>query len=232
MTDADPSANPADDGAADEDDAVIDEALEALTAGPLIATAEDDDAEAIAEDEIGEDDDAFDEPDLDGVGEAGVPDDDAADDLLAAAEGVPEIEPGPAPIDFEEPGLEEDDEDIHVSSSAVVEIAAPPAAAPPAEQQRLEQLEQVARALTAATVMRDSGRVRRKVSASATGAALVGAIPVILQLVGALNLSPELAATVSAAAATLASFLTGYATPERKPTLQPELVHEVLKQPE
>ena len=52
-----------------------------------------------------------------------------------------------------------------------------------------------------------------------------------LQLVGALNLSPELAATVSAAAATIAAFLSGYVTPERAPTVQPELASQVLKQP-
>jgi uncharacterized membrane protein len=89
----------------------------------------------------------------------------------------------------------------------------------------------VAQALTAAAVKRDDGRVRRKVSASASGAAVVGAIPVILQLAGAFHLSPELSAAVAAAAATLASFLSGYLTPERPPTVQPELASQVLKQP-
>jgi hypothetical protein len=225
MTDADPSANPADDGMTDEDEAAIDQALDALTAGSLTATIDEPDDDVV-DDPIGEEG-VFDEPDVDGVGEAGVPDDDAADDMLGAAEGVPEIEPAPAPIDFTEPGFEEAEEDMRAPLPAAA--AAP--AVPAAEQQRIDQLEQVARALTAAAVTKDNGRVRRKVSASATGAAFVGAIPVILQLVGALDLSPELAAAIAAAAATLASFLTGYVTPERRPTLQPELVHEVLKQP-
>jgi hypothetical protein len=228
MTDTDPSANPADDDMTDEDEAAIDQALEALTVGALTATAEDSDD--IEEDPIGEEG-MFDEPDEDGVGEAGVPDDDAADGVIADAQGVPEITPVPAPIDFTEPGLEEDDADLRTPPVAVAETATVAAVAPAAGQERIDQLEQVAKALTAAMVTRENGRVRRKVSASATGAALVGAVPVILQLIGALDLSPELAATVSAAAATVAAFLTGYATPERKPMLQPEMVHEVLKQP-
>ena len=119
----------------------------------------------------------FDEPDEDGVGEDGVPDDDAADGVIAAAEGVPEITPVPAPIDFTEPGLEEDDADLRTPPVAVAETASIAAVAPAAGQERIDQLEQVAKALTAATITRDNGRLRRKVSASATGAALVGAVP-------------------------------------------------------
>lgn len=199
MTDQDPSVNPADDGVSDEDEAAIDEALDALTA---TATVDDADDDLVVEDEVGEDDDFDDEPDLE--------------------EDVPVLDPSQVTVHVSEP----DDEEEDTAEPAVVATAAPTA-----DDQRLEQLEMVAQALTAAAIKRDDGRVRRKVSASASGAAVVGAIPVILQLAGALHLSPELSATVAAVAATLASFLSGYLTPERPPTVQPELASQVLKQP-
>jgi len=212
--------DPADLGAVDDDDAAIDEALEALTAGmSLTATAEDD--EEFGEDTIGEADE-FDEPDEDGVGEAGIPDDDAADDLIGDMGGVPVA--ADAPINFAEPGAEEDE-------MSALPVAMPEIEFPDDQGRRIARLEQFAIALVDAEATREDGRVKRKVKASATGAATVGAIPVLLQLVGALDLSPELAATATAAAATIASFLTGYATPEREPVLDPVVVHEVERRP-
>jgi hypothetical protein len=157
----------------DEEDAAIDEALQALTASATLAPAEEPDA-----------------VDADGIGEAGLPDDDAADAMLA-------------PIEFAEPGAA-------------------------AGADRVELLDELARALTQAQVARDGGRVRRKVAASAGGAGAAGLTGVILQLVGVLGLPPELAATVAAAAATLASLLAGYLTPERRPTLPSGLVRDIL----
>jgi hypothetical protein len=206
MTDQDASVNPVDDGVSDEDEAAIDEALDALTATATVEDEADDDV--IVDDEVGQDDDdefdEDDEPELEEEGEA------------------PELAPHEVTVHLSEP------DDFDDTLEPEIPVAAVPVTV---NEQRLEQLEQVAQALTAAAVKKDEGRVRRKVSASATGAALVGAIPVILQLVGALNLSPELAATVSAAAATIAAFLTGYVTPERAPAVQPELASQVLKQP-
>jgi hypothetical protein len=164
---------------ADDEDAAIDEALQALTATASLAPADEPDDGAV---------------DVDGIGEAGVPDDDAADAMLA-------------PIDFAEPGA---------------------GAAAAGVPDRVELLDELARALTQAQVARDSGRVRRKVAASAGGAGLAGTAGVILQLVGVLGLPPELAATVAAAAATLVSLLAGYLTPERQATLPVGLVRDVL----
>jgi hypothetical protein len=219
MTDQDPSVNP-DDGVSDEDEAAIDEALDALTA---TATIDEDDDDMIVEDEVGEDEIA-DEADFD--------EDDDEPEL--DEEDVGELAPHEITLHVSEPDDEVAADEVpagEVIDEPAIPAVAVVAAAPTAEEQRLAQLEQVAQALTAAAVKRDNGRVRRKVSASATGAALVGAIPVLLQLVDALNLSPELAATVSAAAATIASFLSGYVTPERPPSVEPELASQVLKQP-
>jgi hypothetical protein len=162
----------------DEQDAAIDEALQALTATASPAPAEHADDGGV---------------DADGVGEAGFPDDDAADALLGTS--------------F---------------------VGEPESAAVAAGPDRTELLDELVRALTQAQVAREGGRVRRKVAASAGGAGLAGLTGVILQLVGVLGLPPELAATVAAAAATLASLLAGYLTPERRPTLPGGLVRDVL----
>jgi hypothetical protein len=103
-------------------------------------------------------------------------------------------------------------EELGAMASAA--LAPVPDGAPDA---RLARVEAAARALAQAERERDSGKVRRKVKASATGAGVIGAIPILLQLTGALHLPPELAATVSTAAAILGSFATGWATPERQP---------------
>jgi hypothetical protein len=191
-----------DGGAVDEDEAAINEELAVLTAG--VATVEDEDSEdgEVGEDVVGEGDD-----------DDGLPDEDAADALIAAMDLPPASE---APITFGDP------EDAGMAGTADFQF-------PSDDEDRIDRLEEVARALVSAATARDAGRVRRKVSASATGAAAAGAIPLILQLTGALNLTAEESATVTAAAAALASFATGYLTPERKPTLETEVVHEALK---
>jgi hypothetical protein len=208
---------------ADEDDAAIDEALEALTSGmPLTATAEED--EELGEDVVGEaeTEDVDEEEDDDGA-------DDAADDTLAAFE-VPMA--SDAPINFAEPGQEMDEmtavpiEELRATPIAV----ALPEAEPVADQdRRLEHLEQLADALIEAENTREGQKVKRKVTASATGAAGAGLVPVVLMLTGAFNLDPELAATLSAGVAALASFLTGYLTPERRPALDPVVATKVKK---
>ena len=67
----------------------------------------------------------------------------------------------------------------------------------------------------------EAARVRRKVVASTTGAGAAGFIPLLLQLVDALSLSPQVAATVTSAVAALGALVAGYLTPERAPVLPP-----------
>ncbi|HEX5617714.1 MAG TPA: hypothetical protein VFX51_04810 [Solirubrobacteraceae bacterium] len=202
------------DFAGDEDDAAIDEALAALTSGmPLTATAEED--EELGEDTIGEAEEDFDEDeDDDGA-------DDAADDLIGALE-VPQA--SDAPINFAEPG----EELVDMVEEPMEELRGPITfAAAPEEDRRLAQLEQLANALIDAENIREGQKVKRKVKASATGAAGAGLVPVVLMLTGAFDLEPELAATLAAGVAALASFLTGYLTPERQPALDPVVAHKV-----
>lgn len=82
-------------------------------------------------------------------------------------------------------------------------------------EERLVRLEETARVLTQTEQAREQRRVRRKVKASTTGAGAAGLIPIVLDLVGALNLSPELTATVATGASILGSLLAGYYTPEK-----------------
>jgi hypothetical protein len=216
----------------DEDDIAIDEALAALTSGmPLTATVEvdededeDEDTEQeLGEDVIGEGEEDFEESDEDDAG------DDAADDMLGALE-VPLG--ADAPINFVEPGAEFEEiapaeEELRATPIA---LALPePEPAPDDRDRRLSQLENLANALIDAENTREGERVKRKVKASATGAAGAGLVPVVLMLTGAFNLDPELAATLSAGVAALASFVTGYFTPERKPALDPVVAHKVKK---
>ena len=67
-------------------------------------------------------------------------------------------------------------------------------------------------------------RVRRKVVASTSGAAAAGFVPILLQLVNALHVSPEIAATMASVVAALGALVAGYMTPERAPALPPGAV--------
>jgi hypothetical protein len=49
-------------------------------------------------------------------------------------------------------------------------------------------------------------------------------VPVLLDLAGALDLSPELTSTISAGAALVGAFAAGWATPERPPTVPPNIL--------
>jgi hypothetical protein len=85
--------------------------------------------------------------------------------------------------------------------------------------ERVARLEAAAQSLAAAEVTREGRKVRRKVIAGTTGASTVGFVPILLELVGAINLDPELAATAATVAAAIGSLAAGYFTPERKPPL-------------
>jgi hypothetical protein len=92
-----------------------------------------------------------------------------------------------------------------------------PAAAPVSmAEERLARLEDAARVLADKEQTREQGRVHRKVKAATTGAGAAGFVPILLQLVGALDLPPNLAATASAAASLVGALLAGYLTPEHQ----------------
>jgi hypothetical protein len=103
-------------------------------------------------------------------------------------------------------GEDEDEEELDDDDLALDD-------APAAGDPRMAQLENAVRELAGAEVKRQQRRVRRKVTAATGGAGLVGFIPILLQLVGALDLDPEVASAVSAAAAALGALVAGYATP-------------------
>ena len=62
---------------------------------------------------------------------------------------------------------------------------------------RLERLEAIQHQVVLAARAHEAARVKRKVVASTTGAGAAGFIPLLLQLVDALSLSPQVAATVT-----------------------------------
>jgi hypothetical protein len=153
-------------------------------------------------------------------GEALLEDDE--DELLEA--GEPDIdEPEPLPDDAAIDELFTDD----FGADDVGEQPRLAAFEPPADDalaERLARLEQATQALVAAQTDRDGRRVHRKVSAASIGAFVAAAIPVLLDLVGALNLSPEVTSTISAGAALVGAFAAGWATPERRPSIPPEIL--------
>jgi uncharacterized membrane protein YfcA len=79
-----------------------------------------------------------------------------------------------------------------------------------------------------AEVAREDRRVQRKVGTATTGAGAVGLLPILLQLAGAIDLPPALAATASTLAAIVGAFAAGWATPERKPPLPSSSAHAML----
>jgi hypothetical protein len=83
-------------------------------------------------------------------------------------------------------------------------------------EERLSRIEDAARILTEAEVEREQRKVHRKVKAATTGAGALGFIPVLLQLVGAVELDAELAATASTVAALAGALGLGWLTPERE----------------
>jgi hypothetical protein len=93
---------------------------------------------------------------------------------------------------------------------------------------RIARLEAAARDLATAELTREGRRVRRKVGAATTGAGAIGFLPILLQLAGAIDLPPALAATASTLAAIVGAFAAGWATPERQPPLPPTSAHALL----
>ncbi|HET6548752.1 MAG TPA: hypothetical protein VFG79_09865 [Solirubrobacter sp.] len=106
-------------------------------------------------------------------------------------------------------GEDEDEEDLGEDDLALDDLPAP--------DPRMATLESTVRQLAGAQAQREQRRVRRKVTAATGGAGVVGFIPILLQLVGGLDLDPELASAVVAGAAALGALVAGYMTPERVP---------------
>jgi hypothetical protein len=156
-----------------------------------------------------------------GTADIGMPDEDAADELVGddmdAAEwaalddapptedpamlAVPDTSAAAAPDTFAAVGHDESEwEDVEA---------------------RLARLEATQHQIVTAAREHEAARLRRKVAASTTGAGAAGFVPLLLQLVNALSLSPEVAATVTSAAAALGALVAGYVTPDRAPVLPP-----------
>jgi hypothetical protein len=154
-------------------------------------------------------------PDLDDIPGLDEPEpvpDDAAIDELTDGFGADEV--GDEPLDPSPP------------LAAFEPLAAPPTTVSAGDDlaDRLARLELATQTLVQAQAERDGHRVHRKVSAASLGAFAAAAIPVLLDLAGALNLSPELTSTISAGAALVGAFAAGWVTPERAPTVPPELL--------
>jgi hypothetical protein len=154
-----------------------------------------------------------------GTADIGMPDEDATDELVGddmdAAEwagldaalqtedhvmlAAPETFRAAVPETFDADGIDESELD---------EVEA-----------RLARLEAIQQQVVAAARAHEAARLRRKVAASTTGAGAAGFIPLLLQLVDALSLSPEVAATVTSGFAAVGALVAGYLTPDRAPVL-------------
>jgi len=114
------------------------------------------------------------------------------------------------PDDFVDPGFTDDGLDGGMLGGM------PPAPPVSMAEERLARLEDAARLLASQEQSREQGRVHRKVKAATTGAGAAGFVPILLQLAGAMNLPPNLAATAAAVASLAGALLAGYFTPERE----------------
>jgi hypothetical protein len=150
-------------------------------------------------------------------------DDDLSEDLLDPAED--EDDPGAEPFFPDMSVPDEEDFDLDFDDDDVAPAA--PIAPAAVDDERIAKLEAAARQLAAADVDRHNRRVRRKVSAATTGAGATGLIPVLLSLVGVYDLDPAVTAALSTAASLIGAFVVGYVTPERRPSLDPALAHEI-----
>jgi hypothetical protein len=152
-------------------------------------------------------------------------DEDAVDDLLdrhAATGGLDE------PLD----DADEDDDhdlpftdDLHAGGFAEVDMGETTGSV----EERLARLEAAARSLAAAEVVAEGRKVPRKVTAATTGAGAIGFVPLVLQLLGAIDLPPEWAATASTAAAALGALAAGWlpASASRLPTSEASALLEL-----
>jgi hypothetical protein len=141
-----------------------------------------------------------------GTADIGVPDEDAADELVG--DDADAAEWGQMDVGFN------GDQPVVTGARDDAEVRA--------LEERLERLERVQQEVVRSAREREAARIRRKVVASTAGAGAASFVPILLQLVDAFHLSPELAATVSSVVAALGALLAGYLTPERPPILPAE----------
>jgi hypothetical protein len=180
----------------------------------------------VDESQFNEDDDAV-------LAEGG-PLDDASEPLLIGGAVVTQVQ---APVLESEQDLDAlfgEDEDEEELGDDDLELGEPFEAAPAvldhafelpeAQPERVAQLETAVKTLAEQQAKRESRRLRRKVTAGTGGAGVVGLIPIVLQLAGALDVSPEVASTVAAVAAALGALAAGWATPEREAPLSPAAI--------
>lgn len=167
--------------------------------------------------------------DDDAVLAEGGPLDDASEPLLIGGAVVTQVE---APVlDSEQDldalfGEDEDEEDLG-DDDLDLDFEATPAVldhafeVPEQQPERVAQLETAVKTLAEQQATQQNKRVRRKVTAATGGAGAVGFIPILLQLAGAIDVSPEVASTVAAVAAALGALAAGWATPERAAPVSP-----------
>jgi hypothetical protein len=160
----------------------------------------------------------------------GGPLDDTSEPLLIGGAVVTQAE---APVlDSEQDldalfGEDEDEEDLGEDDLDLdLEDAAPAALdhafeVPEPQPERVAQLETAVKTLAEQQAKHENKRVRRKVTAATGGAGVVGFLPIVLQLAGAIDVSPEVASTVAAVAAALGALAAGWATPERAAPVSP-----------
>ena len=149
-----------------------------------------------------------------GTADIGMPDEQAADDLVGDDMDAAEWAALAAPIPTEEA--------VMPAAPASLDVPALDGAEDVDYEEfeaRLERLEAIQQQVVLAARAHEAARVKRKVVASTTGAGAAGFIPLLLQLVDALKLSPQVAATVTTAVAALGALVAGYLTPDRPPVL-------------
>lgn len=153
-----------------------------------------------------------------GTADIGMPDEDAADELVGDDMDAAEWAALDAAPLAEDPVLPADP-DSFAAAPDTFENADPDESEWEEVEARLARLEATQQQIVTAAREHEAARVRRKVVASTTGAGAAGFVPLLLQLVDALSLSPEVAATVTSAAAALGALVAGYLTPDRAPVL-------------
>jgi hypothetical protein len=148
-----------------------------------------------------------------GTADIGMPDEDATDELVGEDMDAAELAALDAPMPMED--------DPMLAASDTFDAAGPDEGEWEDVEARLARLEAVQHQVVTAAREHEAARLRRKVVASTTGAGAAGFIPLLLQLVNALTLSPEVAATVTSGVAALGALVAGYLTPDRAPVLPP-----------
>jgi hypothetical protein len=123
--------------------------------------------------------------------------------------------------DEDEEDLGNDDLDLDFDFDATPAVLDHSFEVPEQQPERVAQLETAVKTLAEQQATKESKRVRRKVTAATGGAGVVGFIPIVLQLAGAIDVSPEVASTVAAVAAALGALAAGWATPERAAPVSP-----------